>query len=119
MGWIRSVTFFALIDTPQRFRQKRSLWRYAGIGLVRRHSGAGATRTQLCREGNRRLKNVLLGAAQSVIQQGDNPFAEKYRFWTEEQCLHAANAKRNVARAVATTLWQLWKSGQTYAPERV
>lgn len=118
MGWIRSVTFFALIDTPQRFRQKRSLWRYAGIGLRRRHSGAGATRTQLCPEGNRRLKNVLLGAALTAIH-GDNPFAEKYRFWTEEQGLHAANAKRNVARAVATTLWQMWKSGQTYAPERV
>jgi transposase len=119
LGWIRSVTFFALVDTPHRFRQKRALWRYAGIGLQRRHSGAGATRTQLCRQGNRRLKDVLLGAALTAIQQGDNPFAEKYEYWTQEQGLHAANAKRNVARAVATTLWQMWKSGQTYAPERV
>lgn len=119
MGWIRSVTFFALIDTPHRFRQKRALWRYAGIGLQRRHSGAGATRTQLCRQGNRRLKDVLLGAAQTAIQQGENAFAKKYEFWHEEQGLHAANAKRNVARAVATTLWQMWKSGQTYAPGRV
>jgi transposase len=119
MGWIRSVTFFALIDTPHRFRQKRALWRYAGIGLQRRHSGAGATRTQLCRQGNRRLKDVLLGAAQTAIQQGENALAEKYEFWHEEQGLHAANAKRNVARAVATTLWHMWKSGQTYAPGRV
>lgn len=116
IGWIRGVTFYALIDTPHRFRSKAALWRYAGIGLERRHSGAGATRTRLSHEGNRRLKDVLLGAAKSAIAQNDNPFADKYRLWREEQGLHAANAKRNVARAVAATLWSLWKSGQTYEP---
>lgn len=119
MGWIRSVTFFAMLDTPHRFRHKRALWRYGGIGLQRRHSGAGATRTQLCREGHRHLKNVLLGAARTAIDQGENALAKKYHYWLEQEGLHPANAKRNVARAVATTLWQMWKSGQTYAPGRI
>jgi hypothetical protein len=92
------------------------LWRYAGIGLERRHSGAGATRTRLSRHGHRRLKDVLLGAAKSAIAQADNPFADKYHFWREEKGLHAANAKRNVARALAATMWSIWKSGQTYEP---
>ena len=33
MGWIRSVTFYAYIDAPERFRSKAALWRYSGIGL--------------------------------------------------------------------------------------
>jgi transposase len=116
IAWIRGVTFYALIDTPHRFRCKAALWRYAGIGLERRHSGAGATRTRLSRHGHRRLKDVLLGAAKSAIAQADNPFADKYHFWREEKGLHAANAKRNVARALAATMWSIWKSGQTYEP---
>ncbi len=118
-AWIRSVTFYAYIDTPWRFRNKSALWRYAGIGLERRHSGQGPMRTRLCRQGHRRLKDVLLGAAKSAISQAQNPFADKYDFWTEEEGLPTPNARRNVARALASTLWSLWKTGQRYDPQRV
>jgi transposase len=119
IGWIRGVTFYALIDTPHRFATKVALWRYAGIGLERRHSGRGPVRTRLCTAGNRRLKDVLLGAAKSAIERTDNPFAAKYLYWRNEQGLHPANAKRNVARALAAAMWSLWKSGQTYEPDRI
>jgi transposase len=117
IGWIRGVTFYALVDTPHRFPRKSALWRYAGIGLERRHSGQGATRTRLSRQGHRKLKDILLGAAKSAIAEEDNPFAEKYQAW-RNQGLHPANARRNVARALAATLWSLWKSGQAYEPAR-
>lgn len=118
IAWVRGVTFYAYLDTPARFRSKAALWRYAGIGLERRHSGQGPTRTKLCRQGHRRLKNVLLGAAKSAISQGDNPFADKYHFWMEEG-LAAPNARRNVARALAGCMWSLWKTGQRYDSRRV
>lgn len=118
ISWIRGVTFYAVIDTPHRFGSKAALWRYAGIGLERRHSGAGRTKTRLSRQGNRKLKDVLLGAAKSAIAQAENPFADKYEFWSQEQGLHPANARRNVARALATTMWSLWKSGQPYDAAR-
>ena len=119
MGWIRSVTFYAYIDAPQRFRSKAALWRYSGIGLERRHSGRGPVQTRLSRQGNRRLKNVLLGAAQAAIAQGKNPYAHKYRHWTQEEGVPAPNARRNVARAIAATLWSLWKTGETFDAQRV
>ena len=119
MGWIRAVTFYAYIDTPHRFRGKAALWRYSGIGLQRRHSGQGPLRTRLAHQGNRRLKNVLLGAAKSAIAQGNNPFADKYHYWVEEEGLPLPNARRNVARAIAATLWSLWKTGQAYDERRV
>ena len=119
MGWIRSVTFYAYIDAPQRFRSKAALWRYSGIGLERRHSGRGPVQTRLSRQGNRRLKNVLLGAAQAAIAQAENPYADKYRYWTQEKGTPAPNARRNVARSIAATLWSLWKTGQTFDAKRV
>lgn len=71
IAWIRGVTFYAYIDTPWRFKGKAALWKYCGIGLERRHSGNGPVRMRLSRRGNRRLKDVLLGAAKSAIAQAD------------------------------------------------
>lgn len=118
ISWIRGVTFYVLIDTPHRFPSKAALWRYCGIGLERRHSGNGPMRTRLSRQGHRRLKDILLGAAKSVTAQADNPYADRYEAW-RSQGLHPANAKRNVARALAATMWSLWKNGQAYDPVRV
>jgi transposase len=114
-GWIRALTFYVCIDTPWRFPGKSALWRYCGLGLERRHSGAGPMNVRLSKQANRRLKNVLLGAAKSAIAQGDNPFADKYRYWILEG-LHPSTARRNVARCQATTLWSLWRTGNSYDP---
>jgi transposase len=119
IGWIRGLTFFVYLDTPSRFPSKAALWRYCGIGLERKRSGTGPTRTRLTRGGHRRLKNVLLGGAMSAIHRGDNPFADKYAYWTQEEALHPSTARRNVARSLAVTLWSLWKTGRPYDPAQV
>lgn len=109
IGWIRGITFYVYIDTPSRFHSKSALWRYCGIGLERRHSGSGPMKTRLAKAGNRRLKNVLLAAARSAVAQGDNPYADKYGHWTQQEGMHPATARRNVARSLASTLWSLWR----------
>ena len=119
LAWIRALTFYVYIDTPHRFASKGALCRYCGIGLTRQHSGQGATKTRLEKRGNRRLKNVLLGAAKSAVAQAGNPFADKYAYWTQEEGLHPSTARRNVARCLATTLWSLWKTGSRYDPALV
>jgi transposase len=101
------------------FTGKSALWRYCGIGLERRHSGSGPMKVRLTKAGNRRLKDVLLGAAMSAAVRGDNPFADKYRHWTQEEGLHPSTARRNVARCLASTLWSLWKTGSQYDRARV
>lgn len=118
IGWIRGVTFYACVDTPWRFKSKAALWKYCGIGLERRHSGHGPMRTRLSRRGNRRLKDVLLGAAKSAIAQAANPFADKYQVWIE-QGGNIPHARRNVARCLAAVLWSLWKTGHRYDPQQV
>jgi len=118
-GWIRAITFYVYIDTPCRFHNKSALWKYCGIGLERRHSGRGPIKVRLVKQANRHLKNVLLGAAKSAVAQVDSPFADKYRYWTQEEGLHPSTARRNVARSLAATLWSLWKTGGEYDPARV
>jgi transposase len=117
-GWIRAVTFYVFIDTPWRFPSKSALWRYCGVGLERRHSGQGPVRTRLSHRGNRQLKNVLMGAAKSAIAQSDNPFADKFQSWMIAGG-KIPPARRNVARALAATLWGMWKSGKRYDPRRI
>jgi transposase len=117
-GWIRSITFYVYVDTPARFVSKSALWRYCGIGLERRHSGGGPTRTRLSKSGNRRLKDSLLGAARSAAVQGANPFADKYVHWTQQEGMHPSTARRNVARCLASTLSSMWTSGSKYDPAR-
>jgi len=39
LGPIRSVLSVALIQTPHRFRSKRQLWTYSGLGLETRDVG--------------------------------------------------------------------------------
>ena len=118
-GWIRSLTFYVYIDTPSRFGSKSALWRYCGIGLERRHSGSGPVKTRLTNSGNRRLKDILVGAARSAVAQGDNPFADKYAYWTQTEGMHPSTARRNVARCLATALWSMWKHGGRYDPAQV
>jgi transposase len=119
IAWIRAATFFAYIDTPWRFRGKSPLWKYMGIGLDRRHSGGGHTQLHVTKQANRIVKGMILGAAVTAIDQGENPFADQYRHWINEGGLSPRNARRNVARSLAATLWGMWKNGTEYRPDWV
>ena len=116
--WIRAATFYAYLDTPWRFKSKQALWKYLGIGLERRHSGAGPERVQVPRQVNRMLKSSILGAAKSAIASRNNPLAEQYERWIRDG-LTPRNAHRNVARSQAAMMWGMWKNGDVYRPELV
>jgi transposase len=118
IAWVRGATWLAYLDTPWRFRSKAALWKYAGIGLERRHSGQGPVHLGVVRHANRVLKGVLLGAAKRAIALGDNPYAAQHQRWLRAG-VTPANARRKVARSLAATLWGMWKNGSAYHPEWV
>ncbi|MGB7549897.1 MAG: IS110 family transposase [Terracidiphilus sp.] len=116
---VRAATLYVYLDTPFRFKTKQALWKYMGIGLVRRHSGAGPERLGVPVACHRRLKAVILGAAQSAIQsKNDNPFAQIY----QRSLKHGKTpriARRDTARAHAAVVWGIWKSNRDYRPDLV
>ena len=118
VAWVRAATFFAYLDTPWRFRSKQALWKYMGIGLIRETSGKGPAFVRVELAANRVLKSMILGAAESAMIQGDNPFAEQHRRW-KEAGLSPRNARRNVARSLAAVMWGMWKNGGVYEPRRM
>jgi transposase len=115
VGVIRSITFFAYIDTPWRFKKKNKLWKYCGIGLERVTSGKDKkgrprpAKLQLPWICNRVLKNAMLGAALSAIRQKNNPFACDYERMVSHGMIQS-NARHTVARKLLTAMWGLWKS---------
>src|SRR5215472_5485617 len=91
LGPIRSALAVALIQTPNRFRTKRQLWTYSGLGLETRDSGEyqfvkgqpqrrkkQATIRGLNKDHNHDLKGLFKGAAsRASIKPG--PFQEFYQ----------------------------------------
>ena len=115
IGWIRGLTMRVYLDTPYRFKSKQALWKYLGIGLVRERSGNGPEFVHVELAANRLLKNAIIGAAETAILKGGNPFAEQFRKWLEAG-LSRRNARRNVARSLAGVMWGMWKNGGIYEP---
>lgn len=124
VGLIRAVTLLAYLDTPWRFKTKEKLAKYCGVGLVRAASGTdrygrpNAGRLQLAWQVNKRLKDAVMGAAQSAIAQNRNVFADQY-----QRCLQKGmsmtNARHTVARKMLSVMWGMWKSGRPFEPECV
>jgi transposase len=118
VAWVRAATFFAYIDTPWRFASKQALWKYMGIGLVRKTSGEGPVHLGVELAANHVLKSMILGAAESAIMQKNNPFHEQHERWSKAG-ISPRNARRNVARSMAAVMWGMWKNGGVYDPAKV
>jgi transposase len=113
IGIIRAATFFAIIDTPERFHTKGRLWAYCGIGIVKSQSDQMQGPEHLNRNGNRLLKDMIKGAAQSAIRVDGSSFAKQYHAYVARR--HKPElASLTVARSIACTLWAMWRKDQPY-----
>jgi transposase len=116
--WIRASTLYVYLDTPDRFRSKSALWKYLGIGLMKKTSGQGPVVLRPTNRCNRALKATILGAAKSAAREEGSPFRRQYQRLIKEG--HDTRiALRVVARTLATVLWGMWKHGGEYDPGKV
>lgn len=121
IGDIRAITFFAYLDTPYRFKTKSKLFKYCGVGLVRETSGKDRNgrprpgRLKLNWYCNKRLKNIVMGAAISAIRQKDNEFRRAYERMIGNGML-PGNARHAVARKLVTVMWGMWKNHSQWMP---
>ena len=119
IGLVRATTLFAYLDTPWRFKKKNKLWKYCGVGLQRTTSGTDKkgrpkpARLKLPWAVNRTLKNAVLGATLSAINQKDNTFKTYYERSVRNGVI-PSNARHAVARKMLTTMWAMWKTNSPY-----
>lgn len=119
VGLITAVTFFAIIDTPDRFTRKSRLFKYCGLAVGNRSSNEHwLNRPGLLPAGNRLLKRVLLSAAFNVAHSApDNPMSQYFQALVHRGVSETA-ATNATARKIACTLWGMWKNGSDYRFEQ-
>lgn len=124
IGTIRAITIFAYLDTPWRFKKKNKLWKYCGIGLQRTTSGKDKkgrpkpVMLQMPLACNRVLKNAIMGAAVTAINQKENAFKTDYERMVRDG-ITPANARHTVARKLLTVMWGMWKRSCQDGPAQV
>ena len=122
IGPIRAALLIAILQTPHRFRTKRQLWAYGGLG-IETHSSAdhryveGQLRPSkrpvslrgLNRNHNHELKNIFKGAALIAATKA-GPFQEFYAALVAKG-IRPEMARLTVARKIAAITLLVWKKG--------
>ncbi|MGH9449693.1 MAG: IS110 family transposase [Terriglobia bacterium] len=130
LGPVRAAVLMAVIQTPHRFRTKRKLWTYAGLGLVTRSSAnyrlvegqltpsrKPALILGLNWNHNHALKALFKDAAATAVSR-QGPFQEFYARRVAAG-MDPAIARVTVARKLATLVLELWKKGECFNAEHL
>ena len=117
IGFIHAATISAILETPYRFADKKKVWMYAGLGIMRRSSAGKVYSEKLSTDYNRLLKYTVKQAAESAIQTKDSPFRHKYMDMTLIHGIAPHRAKLTIARDMLATMWAMWRKGEKYNPK--
>ena len=131
LGEIRVAQLIPIVVTPHRFPTKRHFWSYCGFGVVTRSTNDyvqgpsgdwvrdSVTRTRgLNSQSNQTLKSIFKGAATTVtVHTRQHPLRDVYKRLLD----HGTKpnlAKLTIARKIAALTLAMWKSKETYDPEK-
>src|SRR6202161_4511305 len=125
IGPIRSAELLGILQTPHRFRTKRQLWTYGGLGIetsssADHHVVKGQLERKkkpveirgLNRNYNHDLKNLFKGAA-IVAATKPGPFAEFYAELLAKG-MRPEMARLTLARKITTIVLIVWKRGVSF-----
>jgi transposase len=126
IGPIRSAELLGILQTPHRFRTKRQLWTYCGLGIETQSSADHrVVEGQLVRRAkkqaevrglnancNHDLKNLFKGAA-VVAASKPGPFEEFYARLLAKG-MRSEMARLTLARKIATIVLIVWKRGVSF-----
>jgi transposase len=130
IGPIRAARLLALMQTPHRFRSKRQLWTYSGLG-IETHASAQYryVRGQLQRakkpqqirglnqNHNHEMKEIFKGAA-TRASCGVGPFRNFYVTLLDKG-MKPELARLTLARKIAAIALTLWKKEERFDPQQL
>jgi transposase len=130
IGPIRAAQLVALMQTPHRFRTKRQLWTYSGLGLETRDSSQyryvegqlqRSKKPQQLRglnsNHNHDLKNIFKGAAMTASVSA-GPFHDFYEALLTKG-MRPTMARLTLARKIAAITLIVWKKGARFDPQHL
>jgi transposase len=130
IGPIRAARLLALMQTPHRFRSKRQLWTYSGLGIETRDSAQyrfvrgqlqRAQKAQqirgLNRNHNHEMKEIFKGAA-TRASCGVGPLRDFYVALLDKG-MKPEMARLTLARKIAAIALILWKKEERFDAEQL
>jgi transposase len=130
IGPIRAARLIALIQTPHRFRSKRQLWTYSGLGIETHDSAQYRyVRGELQRSKkpqqlrglnhnhNHEMKEIFKGAA-TRASCGMGPFREFYVSLLDKG-MKPVMARLTLARKIAAITLTLWKKEERFDAQQL
>jgi len=130
IGPIRAARLIALIQTPHRFRSKRQLWTYSGLGIEThdsaqyRYVGGQLQRSKkpqqlrgLNQNHNHEMKEIFKSAAIRA-SCGRGPLRDFYAALLAKG-MKPEMARLTLARKIAAITLTLWKKGGRFDPEQL
>src|ERR1700674_1806758 len=130
IGPIRAARLLALMQTPHRFRSKRQLWTYSGLGIETRdsaqyrylHGQLQRRKKQqqirgLNRNHNHEMKEIFKGAA-TRASCGVGPLRDFYVALLDKG-MKAEMARLTLARKIAAIALILWKKEERFDAEQL
>src|ERR1700726_538093 len=125
IGPIRAAVLLGILQTPHRFRGKRQLWTFGGLGIETyssadhryvegqlQRSKKPASIRGLNENCNHDLKNLLKGAA-IIASSKPGPFQEFYTALLAKG-IRPEMARLTLARKIATIVLIVWKKGVSF-----
>jgi len=130
IGPIRAARLIALIQTPHRFRSKRQLWTYSGLGIETHDSAQYRyVRGELQRSKkpqqlrglnhnhNHEMKEIFKGAA-TRASCGMGPFRDFYASLLDKG-MKPGMARLTLARKIAAITLTLWKKEERFDAQQL
>jgi len=130
IGPIRAARLIALMQTPHRFRSKRQLWTYSGLGIETRDSAqyryvqGQLQRTKkpqqirgLNQNHNHEMKEIFKGAA-TRASCGVGPLRDFYVALLEKG-MKPEMARLTLARKIAAIALTLWKKEERFDAQQL
>jgi len=130
IGPIRAALLIALMQTPHRFRSKRQLWTYSGLGIEThdsaqfrfvggqlQHSKKPQQLRGLNQNHNHEMKEIFKGAA-TRASCGSGPFHDFYAALLAKG-IRPEMARLTLARKIAAITLTLWKKGAGFDAEQL
>jgi len=130
IGPIRAARLIGLMQTPHRFRSKRQLWTYSGLGIEThdsaqyRYVGGQVQRSKkpqqirgLNRNHNHEMKEIFKSAA-TRASCGRGPFHDFYQALLAKG-MKPEMARLTLARKIAAITLTLWKKEERFDAEQL
>jgi transposase len=119
VGIITALTYLFVVQRPQRFTNSRTVGAYLGLVPARHASGASDPQRRISKEGDEKLRQLLVGCAQHIL----GPFgrdSDLRRFGERIASRGGKIGKKRavvaVARKLSVLLHRLWLHGEVYQP---